>query len=220
MEHKTKGVFFRDYATKNFEDRFQERLGRGSVEHILEKLENGSERRAIKYLYDIVSAEISQQCRSKVPAFLVYYDKAVAEFEKRKREALQQKETEQKQRSVKAKMLACQQEFVNRQGSCPFGGAYDFELQALCADATFCQKILQISRENEKIEFSTDMRAPEFLSFKRETLPKRMAEFGLIEHPQVQYICQQVVADGKSRKSALITIYYAVRMYQLSLSLW
>lgn len=219
MERKTKDAFFRECAAKKFEDRFQERLGRSPAEYLLEKLESGSERRSIEYLYDIVSAEISQQSQSKAPAFHVYYDKAVAEFERRKRTVPQQKGTEQKQRSVKEKIMACQQEFVEKQGTRPFGGAYDFELQALCADATFCQKILQISRENVKIEFPVDTRAAEFLSFKRETIPKRMAQLGLIEHPQVQYICQQVVAKGKSRKSALITIYYAVRMYQLSLSL-
>lgn len=60
-----------------FIEAFRRRLGRTPNEYIIEKLKTGSDFEAIKYLFNIVSAEISNQNNCKFFEFDYFYKPAV-----------------------------------------------------------------------------------------------------------------------------------------------
>ena len=60
-----------------FEMAFENRLGRTPVDYIAEKIANESDEHSIRYLFDILSAEIGSQNRCKSPGFDYYYKQAL-----------------------------------------------------------------------------------------------------------------------------------------------
>lgn len=203
-------------AKAPFEKAFAARLGQTPVEFIYTKLAAGSDRRSLEYLYDITAAEIARQNHCVAKPFTCFYPEAERMLQEQNKEQERRKERTWQQQEVQEKIKICQREFLNRKGSKPFGAQCEEQLLLIYGDKAFCDRITQISRENEEIEFCNDPQMPGFLKFKREVIPKRMKELGLTEHPMVQSICDQVAKSGKSQKSALITIYYAVRMNALT----
>lgn len=117
--------------------------------------------------------------------------------------------------SQTSKIAICQREFLDQKSGKPFGGLCEVELNDLYADHSFREGVLKISTENEHLEFCIDTHSSEFLEFKRMILPQRMEELGLTAYPDVRAICKLVESNSRSRKSALITIYYAIRMRML-----
>lgn len=202
-----------------FEDAFTDRVGQSPVEFVFAKLSVGSDKNAVEYLYDITAAEIARRNHCTPKPFSFYFPEAEKKFQAH----LQKKEKDEafllQYERIQRNIGICQREFLNRKDTRPFGAQYVSQMDLLFADRFFCDKIMQIAKENAKFEFCDDAQSPEFLKFKREILPQRMAELGLTEHPTVRSICDCVTADGKSLKSALITIYYAVRMCILQRSI-
>lgn len=198
-----------------FENAFFERLGQTPVEFVYTKLHVGSDKRSVEYLYEITAAEIARRNHCKA----IPFDDVYPEAERMPRMPIAKREVEKVQKRGKQRLQEyieiCQREFLNRKGCEPFGGQCAAQLDSLYRNKAFRDRISQISTEYAQIEFCSDTKDPEYLQFKRETIPRRMRELGLTEYPAVQTICDFVVRDGKSQKSALITIYYSVRKNML-----
>ena len=212
-------MFFKKQKKDNFEKAFADRLGQSPVDFIFTKLSVGSDKKAVEYLYDITATEIVRQKRCKVKPFSCFYPEAEQKLQAYLRAKAERDIILNQQKSVYKSICICQREFLNRKDSRPFGAQCGSQLDLLYSDTSFCNGIAQIGRENADIEFCENPQSHEFLRFKREILPRRMAELGLTEHPMVQSICEYIVRNGKSRKSALITVYYAIRMYLLKCSI-
>jgi len=199
----------------DFEKAFADRLGQSPAEFIFTKLSASSDKRAVEYLYDITAAEIARRNDCKILPFSKFYPEAERKYSL----FLEREAILRARQDVEKKIRICQREFVNRVGVAPFGGQCARHLDRLYADSIFYHSIEQIAEENAGIEFCENGQNAEFLRFKREILPRRMEALGITRNDVVRSICDIVSATGKSRKSALISIYYAVRMYMLSRSL-
>ena len=199
----------------SFEKAFTERLGKGPVDFICMKLSVGSDENAVRYLYDIMAAEIARENNCAPNPFERYYEKALAKVSEQKEQnnKLAHKE------NIFRKIKLCQREYLNNIDGRPFGGQYAGQMDLLYGDSDICNKITQIAQEYKDVEFGDKVSATEFMKFKREILPKRMKELGVSENHIVKSICNCVVRGGKSEKSALITIYYAIRSYTLKMSI-
>lgn len=198
-----------------FEKAFTDRIGQPPVEFIFQKLSAGSDKRAVEYLWDITAAEIARKNHCTAMPFSSFYPEAAQRLQIHLQRNQENATPVRQPQCVQKNIKICQREFLNKKDTRPFGAQYGSEMDLLYADSSFCSKITQIAKEYSQIEFCDDAQAPDFLKFKRELLPKRMDELGITENALVQSICDHVVTAGKSRKSALITIYYAVRMYTL-----
>lgn len=207
--------YFTSCTKTPFEKAFSERLGQTPVEFIYTKLAAGSDKGSVEYLYNITAAEIARKNHCVPKPFAVFYPEAEQMLQPQKAELKQLEESIQQNQTVQEAIKICQREFLNCKDSKPFGARYEEQLRAIYEDKAFCGGIMQISKENSEVELCIDAQMPEFIRFKREILPKRMKELGLTAHPAVRLICDQVVKSGRSQKSALITIYYAVRMKML-----
>ena len=199
----------------SFEKAFTERLGKNPVDFICMKLAVGSDKNAVSYLYAIIAAEIARENNCNPIPFENLYETA-------HRKASEQKEQNRllaHEQDFCKKMKLCQQEYLNNVDGRPFGGLCAGQMDLLYGDNEICSKIIQIGKEYSNIEFCDNTAASDFLKFKREILPKRMKELGITESPVVKSICDYVIKSGKSEKSALITIYYAVRSYTLKMSI-
>ncbi|MBR5478930.1 MAG: hypothetical protein IKU84_02015 [Clostridia bacterium] len=194
--------------SNSFEKAFIERLGKTPAEFIHTKLSAGSDKKAVEYLYDIVSVEIVRENNCTPIPFEKLYEMV-------SRKAKEQKRVLESEQEISRKIKLCQREYLNNVDGRPFGGLYAGQMDLLYGDNEVCNKIIQIGKEYSSVEFCDNAAKPDFLEFKRETLPKRMKELGITENPIVQSICEKVIRGGKSPKSALITIYYAIRSYLL-----
>ena len=198
-----------------FEKAFTDRIGQPPVEFIFQKLSAGSDKRVVEYLWDITAAEIARKNHCTAMPFSSFYPEAAQLLQVHLQRTQENNALVCQYQIIQKNIKICQREFLNKKDTQPFGAQCGCEMDLLYADSSFCAKITQIAKENAQIEFCDDAQSPAFLKFKRELLPKRMDELGVTENALVQSICDHVVATGKSRKSALITIYYAVRMYTL-----
>ena len=59
-----------------FETAFEKKLGQTPVEYLTNKIQGGSSRSSIEYLFDIVSAEIAMKNNCVCKGFAYYYEKA------------------------------------------------------------------------------------------------------------------------------------------------
>ena len=59
-----------------FETAFEKKLGQTPVEYLTNKIQGGSSRSSIEYLFDIVSAEIATKNNCVCKGFAYYYEKA------------------------------------------------------------------------------------------------------------------------------------------------
>ena len=205
------------YRTPNqkatFEKAFLAKIGQTPADFVFAKLSVGSDPKAVQYLYDITAAEVCRYNKCTPVPFSVLNCEATKQLQENKQK-MQERESRSSSQHLN-RIAICKREFLNRTGTQPFGSAHATDLDLLYDDPTFRDKISQIAKENSQIEFCNNSHSPEFLNFKRVVLPARMNALGLTEHPIVQAICESVERNGHSRKSALITIYYAIRMYQL-----
>lgn len=201
-------------APDKFEKEFIKRIGQHPVDFILTKLSVGSDVKAVRYLYDITAAEIERGILfSWGHSFDRYYPDAAEKLKKHKAYLEEHREDIFRESRVSRQIEVCQREFLNIKGNKPFYGQCEKDLEILYHDDWICKLIGQIAKENHRIELCDIRTEPEFVRFKRDILPKRMEELGITRHSAVRSICTHVVEHGSSRKSALITIYYAVRSH-------
>ena len=65
------------HNVKTFDFAFQQRMGQDPTSYVACKLKSGSDLGAIRYLFDIVAAEIELKSKCKSPGFDYYYAKAM-----------------------------------------------------------------------------------------------------------------------------------------------
>ena len=59
-----------------FETAFEKKLGQTPVDYLISKIQGGSSRSSIEYLFDIVSAEIAMKNNCVCKGFAYYYEKS------------------------------------------------------------------------------------------------------------------------------------------------
>ena len=196
-----------------FENAFITRLGKSPVDFICTKLSVGTDESAVEYLYDIIAAEIARKNNCAPIPFDGYYTTALAKINFKQRPFVPQP-----RQNIESKIKICQREFLNNVDGRPFGGMCARQMDLLYCNNDICSVIMQIGLKYHNIEFCEEASDPEFIKFKRETIPQEMKKTGIFENPIVQSICDYVIRSGKSRNSAFITIYYAIRCYNLKKS--
>ena len=191
-------LFFTASKNKNtaFEDAFEKKLGRNPISYITEKLENQSDIHAIRYTFDILSAEIERKNHCKSPGFDYYYEKAKATL------TTTSFSTPKLQLSV-SKTFAVSQLI----GKERFTQNYGYLLYALASNKEFMQFITKLRLELAGRELSDTKNANRIIAdyFYTNNANERF--------PEVKQIVKAVITYGK-QASAHISIYYAMFIYE------
>ena len=183
--------------SQKFEIAFEKRLGRFPVDYIAEKIANGSDERSIRYLFDILSAEIGSQNRCKSLGFDYYYKQALL---------IQPPSTPQPTESTLPKIT---RGFAASQliGKERFLTQYRLPLRALSDNREFMQFIGDLRKQLAGLEIRNTPVAN-----------RQIADYFYKNHandrfPEVREIVEAVLHYGK-QASAHISIYYAMYLYQ------
>ena len=180
----------------NFENAFKNRVGQDPVSYIAAKLDSGSELGSVRYLFDIMAAEVAAQCKCKSPGFDFYYSMvSVSRIRK-------EPEKTEKQ-AVVTKAFAASQLI----GKERFLQSYGEMLKRLATNHEFLKFVEALQKELSGREV-TDTR----------NANRRIADYFYLnkaneKFPEVQQIVKEVVTYGK-QASAHISIYYAMYLYR------
>ena len=177
---------------RGFETAFQNRLGRSPVDYIVEKMANGSDEHSIRYLFDIISAEIASKSLCKSPSFDYYYKQALIRQppEPQSTERLCPKVT----RGFAASQLIGKERFLTQ---------YKLQLRALSENHEFMQFIGELRSQLSGQEIRNTRAAN-----------RQIADYFYKNHandrfPEIKAITEAVLRYGK-QASAHISIYYAM----------
>ena len=180
-----------------FEMAFEKRLGRLPVDYIAEKIANGSDESSIRYLFDILSAEIGSQNRCKSLGFDHYYKLALLiqpPSKPQPTEPAPPKVT----RGFAASQLIGKDRFLMQ---------YRLQLKVLSDNREFMQFIKDLRKQLAGLEIRNIPVAN-----------RQIADYFYKNHandrfPEVREIVEAVLYYGK-QASAHISIYYAMYLYQ------
>lgn len=186
----------KDSGTMTFDAVFKNRVGQDPTSYVISKLTSGSDLGAIRYLFDIIAAEVEVKSKCKSPGFDFYYAKAI------------RKQPTQVHEKVKPQ-IEITKEFAASQliGKSRFLQSYGDLLISLAENKEFIKFVMALQKELAGREV-TDTRAAN----------RRIADYFYINKAnerfsEVQEIVKGVVAYGK-QASAHISIYYAMFLYQ------
>ena len=182
--------------TMTFETAFKNRVGQDPTSYVASKLSSGSDLGAIRYLFDIIAAEVEVKSKRKSPGFDFYYKKVLSEQPPKDVEA-----TSTQLRPTKAFVVS---ELIGKER---FLKEYDEQLKRLAADQEFMRFVMELRRELAGRE-TTDKKAAN----------KRIADYfyenkANERFSEVSSIVARVVFYGK-QASAHISIYYAMYLYK------
>ncbi len=179
-----------------FETAFKNRVGQDPASYVASKLSSGSDLGAIRYLFDIIAAEVEVKSKRKSPGFDFYYKKVLSEQPPKAVEA-----TSTQLRPTKAFVVS---ELIGKER---FLKEYDEQLKRLAVDQEFMRFVMELRRELAGRE-TTDKKA----------VNKRIADYfyenkANERFSEVSSIVARVVSYGK-QASAHISIYYAMYLYK------
>ena len=186
----------KDSGTMTFDAAFKNRVGQDPTSYVISKLTSGSDLGAIRYLFDIIAAEVEVKSKCKSPGFDFYYAKAI------------RNQPTQVQEKVKPQ-IEITKEFAASQliGKSRFLQSYGDLLKSLAENKEFIKFVMALQKELAGREV-TDTRAAN----------RRIADYFYTNKAnerfsEVQEIVKGVVAYGK-QASAHISIYYAMFLHQ------
>ena len=185
-------------ATKEtrFETAFQKRIGRTPVAYIAEKIASGTDVQSAKYLFDIISAEISRDSSSRNPGFDYFY-KQVTVYQNVEAQSTKPQPTKVSRGFATTQLI----------GKDRFLTQYKQQLKALSENREFMQFIAELRHQLSGQEISNTKVAN-----------MQIADYFYKNHanerfPEVKEIVEAVLHYGK-QASAHISIYYAMYLYQ------
>lgn len=180
-----------------FEMAFEKRLGRLPVDYIAEKIANGSDESSIRYLFDILSAEIGSQNRCKSLGFDHYYKQALL-IQPPSKPQPTGPAPPKVTRGFAASQLIGKERFLTQ---------YRLPLRTLSENREFMQFICDLRKQLAGLEIRNTPVAN-----------RQIADYFYKNHandrfPEVREIVETVLHYGK-QASAHISIYYAMYLYQ------
>lgn len=189
-----------------FEKVFTDRVGRDPVTYILDKIASGTDTNSIRYIFDIMSAEIEIRNHCKSPGFDHYYNAALA-----KNSPIPPIHTPVSVPTRTPTRIPTQTptqisyEFVVSQliGKSRFLAQYKAQLKSLAADQTFWKFIEILRTELDGKELTDTPAANKYIANYFHS-NKASTKF-----PEVSTIVNGVLNYGKP-SSAYISIYYAM----------
>lgn len=182
--------------TMTFETAFKNRVGQDPTSYVDSKLASGSDLGAIRYLFDIIAAEVEIKSNRKSPGFDFYYKKALS------KQPIKAVETTSTQfRPTKAFVIS---ELIGKER---FLKEYDDQLKKLASNQEFVRFVMGLRKELAGRE-ATD----------KKNANKRIADYFYVNKAnerfsEVNSIVTRVVSYGK-QASAHISIYYAMYLYK------
>ena len=182
--------------TMTFETAFKNRVGQDPASYVASKLASGSDLGAIRYLFDIIAAEVEIKSKRKSPGFDFYYKKALS------KQPIKAVETTSTQfRPTKAFVIS---ELIGKER---FLKEYDDQLKKLASNQEFVRFVMELRKELAGRE-ATD----------KKNANKRIADYfygnkANERFSEVNSIVTRVVSYGK-QASAHISIYYAMYLYK------
>lgn len=182
--------------TMTFETAFKNRVGQDPTSYVASKLASGSDLGAIRYLFDVIAAEVEIKSKRKSPGFDFYYKKALS------KQPIKAVETTSTQfRPTKAFVIS---ELIGKER---FLKEYDDQLKKLASNQEFVRFVMGLRKELAGRE-ATD----------KKNANKRIADYFYVNKAnerfsEVNSIVTRVVSYGK-QASAHISIYYAMYLYK------
>lgn len=178
-----------------FETAFINRVGQDPTSYVASKLTSGSDLSAIRYLFDIIAAEVEVKSKCKSPGFDFYYKKAL-----RKQPTKTMGATSTQFRLAKAFIIS---ELIGKER---FLKEYDDQLKNLAANQEFMRFVMELRKEIAGREVTDKKSANKDIAnyFYINKANERFSE--------VNSIVARVVSYGK-QASAHISIYYAMYLY-------
>lgn len=182
--------------TMTFETAFKNRVGQDPTSYVASKLASGSDLSAIRYLFDIIAAEVEVKSKRKSPGFDFYYKKALS------KQPIKAVETTSTQfRPTKAFVIS---ELIGKER---FLKEYDDQLKKLASNQEFMRFVMELRKELAGRE-ATDKKCAN----------KHIADYFYVNKAnerfsEVNSIVARVVSYGK-QASAHISIYYAMYLYK------
>lgn len=180
-----------------FEMAFENRLERTPVDYIAEKIANGSDERSIRYLFEILSAEIGSQNQCKSLGFDHYYKQALL-IQPSSKPQPTEPSPPKVTRGFAASQLIGKDRFLMQ---------YRLQLKVLSDNREFMQFIEDLRKQLAGLEIRNTPVAN-----------RQIADYFYKNHandrfPEVREIVEAVLHYGK-QASAHISIYYAMYLYQ------
>jgi len=198
-----------------FENCFIFEIDRKPIDFIIDKVNAGSDFDSILYLYNIITEQIQNNYDIEIVPMIKYYDEAVQNnYIKDIRVTRFEKEPQNNIVDIN-KILLCKRELLPRIKDISFGNFFHGELDELFGNDNFINSIKEISTKYADVELIIKKDDPKFINFKRKILPDLMFELDFNSTPALKTICNKTVAAGYSYNSAIITVYYLVRMIDL-----
>lgn len=182
-------------AVMTFETAFKDRVGQDPTSYVASKLTSGSDLSAIRYLFDIIAAEVELKSKRKSPGFDFYYKKALGKQPMKTVEA-----ANTQFRPTKTSIIS---ELIGKER---FLRQYDDQLKKLAANQEFMRFVMDLRRELAGREATDKKSANKHIAdyFYENKANERFLE--------VNSIVACVVSYGK-QASAHISIYYAMYLY-------
>lgn len=180
----------------SFDKAFEERIGRDPATYISEKIAAGSDVESVRYLFDIVAAEIELRNRCKSPGFDYYYKQLLSEQIQKPDEAMSVKP--QITKTFIISQLIGKERFIDQ---------YTPLLKALAENKEFFKFVYTLRQELDGKEIVNPR-----------TENKRIADYFYSNKanerfPEVKGIVESVLSYGR-QSSAYISIYYAMYLFQ------
>lgn len=179
-----------------FEKAFEKRLGRTPADYIMSKIDGGSDLKAIRTLFDMLTAEVELRERCKSRGFDFYYEKALS------KKILTSSEPPKCQYKV-SKAFATSQLI----GKERFLQQYNIQLKSLAKNCEFMCFVQELRRQLSGLEVSNTPSA------NRQIADYFYQEKANEQFHEVKAIVEAVVRYGK-QASAHISIYYAMFIYE------
>ena len=180
----------------SFETAFKKRIGQDPASYIAGKLSGGSDVGAVRYLFDIVAAEVEKKSKDRSPGFDFYYKKVINSQKPQVAEVIKPQ-------------IRITKEFAASQliGGVRFVKSYDELMKKLAASPAFIQFVAVLREELSGREVTDTKKA------NREVADYFYHNKANEKFPEVLEIVKEVTTYGK-QASAHISIYYAMFLYE------
>ena len=188
-----------------FEELFNEKYGCTPVEYILQMTDKGYSKNEISFGYKLRSDSICEKNYLEYVPFSNYYDKAYNYNE----------ESISGNNSLLLNVSICKREMIHTINESSFGKYFYNELNNIFLDNDICGTIQMISSAFNDIEFPENEFDENFKKFKNITLTELFSVYDLTHNQSLLNIVNRVQQLGFSYNSAIVSIYYTVRMMQL-----
>ena len=185
-------IFFQNY------DEYPEK-------YISQMMSKGYSKKEILKYYDLRCTAISEYAKVQPQPFSYYYNMV-------ERGVLRNFEHEIK--NIK-EIKGCRGQLMSSIDGISFGKYFYNELNDIFSDEEFYKSIERISNSYKKIEFAFDDINEQYRNFKYKVLPDLFFQYNLDTTRAFKNIETKVTRAGYSATSAIITVYYLVRMLQL-----